>query len=203
MTALAKATDKHPGIAFRMPGDGMTDEEFYQFCMLNPELRIERTYDKFILITPPTNSDTGNRNAELMIDVGIWNRKTILGKLFDSSTGFNLSNGAERSPDLAWIRNDRWAEIPEEQKQRFAPITPDFVAEIRTGDQNMAYLKDKMEEYMACGCRLAWLIDPKSRKTWVYAENGDIQTIPFDTPLNGGEVMPGFEIRLADIFDGK
>lgn len=203
MTALAKATDKHPGIAFRMPGDGMTDEEFYQFCMLNPELRIERTYDKFIVIMPPTNSDTGNRNAELMIDLGIWNRKTNLGKIFDSSTGFNLSNGAERSPDLSWIRNDRWAEVPAEQKQRFAPITPDFVAEIRTGDQNMAYLKDKMEEYMACGCRLAWLIDPKSRKTWVYAENGDIQTIPFDTPLNGGKVMPGFEVRLADIFDSK
>lgn len=181
----------------------MTDEEFYQFCMLNPELRIERTYDKFIVIMPPTNSDTGNRNAELMIDLGIWNRKTNLGKIFDSSTGFNLSNGAERSPDLSWIRNDRWAEVPAEQKQRFAPITPDFVAEIRTGDQNMAYLKDKMEEYMACGCRLAWLIDPKSRKTWVYAENGDIQTIPFDTPLNGGKVMPGFEVRLADIFDSK
>ncbi len=203
MTALAKATDKHPGIAFRLPGDGMTDEEFYQFCMLNPELRIERTYDKYIILMPPTNSDTGKHNFTISGELYVWNKINKIGEGFDSSTGFKLSNGAERSPDLAWIRNDRWAEIPAEQKQRFAPITPDFVAEIRTGDQNMAYLKDKMEEYMACGCRLAWLIDPKSRKTWVYAENGDIQTIPFDTPLNGGKVMPGFEVRLADIFDSK
>ena len=203
MTALAKATDKHPGIAFRMPGDGMTDEEFYQFCMLNPELRIERTYDKYIILMPPTNSDTGKHNFTISGELYVWNKINKIGEGFDSSTGFKLSNGAERSPDLAWIRNDRWAEVPAEQKQRFAPITPDFVAEIRTGDQNMAYLKDKMEEYMACGCRLAWLIDPKSRKTWVYAENGDIQTIPFDTPLNGGKVMPGFEVRLADIFDSK
>jgi len=203
MTAVGNALHSYAGIAIRMPNGGMTDEQFYQFCVLNPELRIERTADKYILIMPPTNSDTGNRNAELVVDVGTWNRKTKSGKIFDSSTGFKLPNGAERSPDVAWIRNERWQAIPEEQKQRFAPVTPDFIVEIRTGDQNIAYLKDKMEEYMSCGCRLAWLIDPKNRKTWVYYENGDIQTLPFETPLNGGEVLPGFELRLADIFDDK
>ncbi len=186
-----------------MPNGGMSDEQFYQLCMLNPELRIERTIDKYILIMPPTNSDTGNRNAELLVDVGTWNRKMKSGKIFDSSTGFKFPNGSERSPDVAWIRNDRWEAIPAEQRQRFAPIAPDFVAEIRSGDQSVDYLKDKMEEYMACGCRLAWLIDPKGRKTWVYYENGDIQTISFDASLNGGDVMPGFELRLADIFEEK
>lgn len=127
----------------------------------------------------------------------------MLGKGFDSSTGFKFPNGADRSPDVAWIRNDRWEAIPAELRQRFAPIAPDFVAEIRSGDQSVDYLKDKMEEYMSCGCRLAWLIDPKGRKTWVYYENGDIQTIPFENSLNGGDVMPGFELRLADIFDEK
>ena len=200
MSAIATAPRIFPGIAIRMPNGGMTDEQFYQFCVLNPELRIERTADKVIVIMPPTNSDTGNRNAELLVDVGTWNRKKKLGKIFDSSTGFKLSNGADISPDVSWIKQERWEAIPEDLKQRFAPITPDFVAEIRTGDQNLNYLKDKMEEYIACGCRLAWLIDPKNRKTWVYYENGDIQTIPFETSLNGGDVMPGFELRLADIF---
>ena len=201
MSAIDTAPRTFPGIAIRMPNGGMTDEQFYQFCVLNSELRIERTADKIIEIMPPTNSDTGKRNFTLSGELYIWNKKHNLGEGFDSSTGFKLPNGAERSPDVAWIANERWKEIPESQKKRFAPIAPDFVAEIRTGDQGLTYLKDKMEEYIECGCRLAWLIDPKNRKTWVYSENGDIQTIPFDTPLSGGEVMPGLEIRLADIFD--
>lgn len=200
MSAITTAPRIFPGIAIRMPNGGMTDEQFYQFCVLNPELRIERTADKFVVIMPPTNSDTGNRNFELTAELAIWNRKHKLGKGFDSSTGFKLPNGADISPDVAWITNDRWEAISESQKQRFAPIAPDFVAEIRSGDQNLNYLKGKMEEYIECGCRLAWLIDPKNRKTWVYYANGDIQTIPFDTPLSGGDVMPGFEVLLADIF---
>lgn len=201
MSAIDTAPRIFPGVAIKMPNGGMTDEQFYQFCILNSEMRIERTFDKIIEIMPPTNSETGNRNAETLIDVGIWNRKKKLGKVFDSSTGFKLPNGADRSPDVAWIASERWKAVPEDKKQRFAPIAPDFVAEIKSNDQSLSYLKDKMEEYIECGCRLAWLIDPKSRKTWVYQENGDIHTIPFDTPLSGGEVMPGFEVRLADIFD--
>lgn len=201
MSATTTAPRTFPGIAIKMPNGGMSDEQFYQFCVLNPELRIERTADKLIVLMPPTNSDTGNRNAELLVDIGTWNRKKKLGKIFDSSSGFKLPNGADISPDVAWITNDRWEAIPENQKQRFAPIAPDFVAEIRSGDQNLNYLKGKMTEYIECGCRLAWLIDPNNRKTWVYFANGDIQTIPFDTALGGGDVMPGFEVRLADIFD--
>lgn len=201
MSATTTAPRIFPGIAIRMPNGGMTDEQFYQFCMLNPDLRIERTADKIIEIMPPTNSETGNRNAELLVDLGTWNRKKKSGKIFDSSTGFKLPNGAERSPDVAWITNERWEAIPQEKRQRFAPIAPDFVAEIRSGDQSLNYLKGKMEEYIECGCRLAWLIDPKNRKTWVYYANGDIQTISFDTSLSGGDVMPGLEVRLANIFD--
>ena len=201
MSALTTAPNIFPGIAIRMPNGGMTDEQFYQFCVLNSDLRIERTADKLIVIMPPTNSETGNQNAELLVEIGTWNRKNKLGKIFDSSTGFKLPDGADVSPDIAWIENSRWAEIPDNLKQRFAPIAPDFVAEIRTGDQNLNYLKEKMVEYIGCGCRLGWLIDPKNRKTLVYFANGDIQTIPFDALLNGSDVMPGFEARLADIFD--
>lgn len=189
-----------PGIAFQMPDGSMTDEQFFKFCVINPELRVERTFDKYIIIMPPTNSDTGSRNAELTVDLGIWNRKYRLGTIFDSSTGFKLPNGSERSPDAAWIRSDRWNALLPEQQKRFAPIAPDFVAEIRSGDQSMQSLKDKMDEYMDCGCRLGWLIDPTGRETWVYAENVEVQAVPFDLTLSGGEVMPGFALRMADIF---
>jgi Uma2 family endonuclease len=197
---IATAPRIFPGIAFQMPNGGMTDEQFYQFCVLNHELRIERTADKYIVVMPPTNSDTGHRNFNLTVKFGIWNETTKLGKGFDSSTGFKLPNGAERAPDLAWIRNERWAQINEVQRKRFAPICPDFVVEIRSGDQNMTALKQKMEEYMTCGCRLGWLVDPQHRETRVYFENGDIHTVPFADLLSGGDVLPGFSLRMADIW---
>ncbi|MBX2892476.1 MAG: Uma2 family endonuclease [Saprospiraceae bacterium] len=201
MSAIDTAPSTFTGIALRMPNGGMTDEQFYQFCMLNPDLRIERTPDKIIEIMPPTNSETGKQNFTLSGEIYIWHKKNKLGEGFDSSTGFKLPNGAERSPDAAWISSERWNAIPKDKRQRFAPIAPDFVAEIRSSDQSLNHSKDKMEEYIECGCQLAWLIDPKSRKTWVYQSNGDIHTIPFEEPLSGGDVMPGFEVRMADIFE--
>ena len=200
MTATVQASRTFPGIAFKMPNGGMTDEQFYQFCLLNPELRIERTVDKYIIVMPPTNSDTGRKNFDLNTEFGIWNKLAKLGQGFDSSTGFKLPNGAERSPDLAWITNERWAAVSEKDRKRFAPVCPDFIVEIRSGDQNMTALKEKMEEYIANGCRLGWLIDPQLRETHVYFENGDVRTMPFDELLNGGEVLPGFAIRMSDIW---
>jgi len=187
----------NPPFILRLPGG---DEDFYELCRLNPELRIERNAQNEILIMPPTTSETGNKNFELVTELAIWNRKHQLGKGFDSSTGFKLPNGAERSPDLAWIRNERWEALTPEERRRFAPIAPDFVLELRSDDQNLLSLKEKMEEYMACGCRLGWLIDPQNSRTYVYSENGDIQTLKFDDVLTGGEVLPGFELRLAELF---
>ncbi len=122
MTATFPAARTFPGIAFKMPNGGMTDEQFYQFCLLNPELRIERTSDKFIVVMPPTDSDTGGKNFDLSTKFGIWNKAAQLGRGFDSSTGFKLPNGAERSPDLAWITNERWAAMSSKDKKRFARI---------------------------------------------------------------------------------
>lgn len=178
----------------------MSDEQFLAFCQLNPNARIERDSDLNIMIMPPTNSETGNYNAELIVELGIWNRQYKLGKIFDSSTGFKLPGGAIYAPDLAWISQNRWDALPATDRQGFAPIAPDFVLELRSPDQHFGDLKNKMEDYIAAGCRLAWLIDPQARKTWVYAENGDIQTIPFEEALSGGTVLAGFDLRLADVF---
>ncbi len=205
MTAALHVTPEQdeqtfPGISFRLPNSVMNDETFFEFCQLNPELRIERDAQKNIFIMAPTTSETGNKNFEIVAELAIWNRKYQLGEGFDSSTGFKLPNGAERSPDLAWIRKDRWEALTQAERKRFAPIAPDFVLELRSEDQSLAYLKEKMEEYIAVGCRLGWLVDPQGRKTFVYTENGDIQTVSFDDTLSGGEVLPGFELRLADLF---
>ncbi|MFN4256103.1 MAG: Uma2 family endonuclease [Saprospiraceae bacterium] len=193
--------DAFSGITFPMPNSDMSDEQFYKFCLLNHELRIERTPDKHIIIMPPTNSETGRQNFNLSVEFGIWNKKHKLGEGFDSSTGFHFPTIGDRSPDFAWIRAERWAAVPEGERKRFAPIVPDFVVEIRSGDQNIRILRDKMEDYIADGCRLGWLIDPENRQTHVYAENGDIHTLGFDQALSGGDVLPGFELRLADIWD--
>ena len=177
----------------------MSDEEFYTLCMDNPDLRIERNANGKIIIMPPTTSETGRRNSEIHLEIGIWNRKHKLGVTFDSSTGFKLPNGADRSPDTAWITNERWNALPPEQKKRFAPIVPDFVLELRSDDQSLSELREKMDEYMDCGCRLGWLVDPQNRRTYVYSANGDIQTVKFDEVLSGGDVMPGLELRMAEV----
>lgn len=178
----------------------MSPEAFYEFCRLNDELRIERDAHGQIEIMPPTNSETGEFNASLTGELYAWNRQTKLGHTFDSSTGFTLPNGAERSPDVAWISKERWEKLPVNDRKKFAPVTPDFVIELRSPDQSLTALREKMDEYMDNGCRLGWLIDPQNRRTYVYSENGDIQTVPFDTALSGGDVLPGFELRLGEMF---
>ena len=188
-----------PSTPLSMDGADMTDEEFYTLCMNNPELRIERNANGKIIIMPPTNSETGNYNSEINAELVFWNRKHKLGKTFDSSTGFKLSNGADRSPDTAWITNERWDALPAEQKKKFAPIVPDFVLELRSNDQNLIELREKMDEYMDCGCRLGWLVDPQNRRTYVYSANGDIQTVKFDEVLSGGDVMPGLVLRMGEV----
>ncbi|MDX2135760.1 MAG: Uma2 family endonuclease [Saprospiraceae bacterium] len=189
-----------PGVAFQLPDGGMTDDQFYRFCLLNPDLRIERTWDKFIVIIPPTNSETGNLNFELSTELGIWNRRTQLGVGFDSSTGFKLPNGADRSPDLAWIRRERWDALPKEEKRRFAPIVPDFVIEIRSPDQSLTGLKDKMSEYLSNGCLLGWLIDPQQRLTWVYRPEEPERPVDFSQLFSGHPVLPGFELTMGSLW---
>lgn len=187
------------GIPLRWGGSDMSREEFLDFCVENNELRIERSAEGQLIIMPPTTSETGNQNFELSIEIGIWNRQHKLGVAFDSSTGFTLPNGAERSPDTAWIRQDRWDVLNLSERKKFARITPDFIIELRSENQSLRLLREKMDEYMESGCRLGWLVDPQKRRTYVYSENGEIQTIPFEDILAGADVLPGLEVILAEI----
>lgn len=188
-----------PGISLMLDGSGLSAGQFADLCRSNPDLRIERNANHQIIIMAPTSSETGNFNAEISAEIVLWNRKTNLGKVFDSSTGFTLPNGAERAPDTAWISKSRWDALPSAQKQTFAPIVPDSVLELRSKGDNLAVLKQKMEEYMFCGCRLGWLIDPQNKQTLVYAEGEAVRTVPFDEFLTGEAVMPGLEVRLTQV----
>lgn len=182
-----------------LPGDYMDAEAFAEFCLNNADLRIERDTRHRIIIMPPTFSETGLINSKLHLQIGIWNEQHQLGETFDSSTGFTLPNGTVRSPGTAWVRRERWQALSTTEKQRFAAIAPDFVLELRSSDQSLRDLKAKMEEYIACGVALAWLIDPQQRQTHVYAQDSATQTVPFESTLYGGTVLPGFELVLAKI----
>lgn len=178
---------------------GFTDEEFYQFCLDNRDLKFERDAQQNIIIMSNTGGKTGHYNAEVLAELILWNRKKNEGICFDSSTAFKLPNGAVRSPDVAWIKSGRWKALSEKEKEQFPPLCPDFVIEIKSPSDNLSPQKNKMEEWVASGCKLAWLINPEESLTYVYF-NGKIHSAGFDEKLSGQEVINGFEIQLNGIF---
>lgn len=177
--------------------DTMTDEEFFTFCRANDPMEFERDKNGNILIVAPTGSKTGFINLLVASKLFLWAEGTGLGYAFDSSTCFNLPNGATRSPDAAWIARERWEDIPEDQQEKFAPICPDFVIELRSASNDLKYLQNKMEEYRENGCRLGWLIDRKEQKVYIYRPDQQVETmLSFEASLSGEAVLPGFTFDL-------
>ena len=182
------------------PAIALTDEQFFDFCQLNRELRIERTASGEVLIMSPTGSETGGANFELIIELGIWTRQDGTGKGFDSSTGFKLPNGAERSPDAAWVKLARWNALTQEQKQRFAPISPDFVIELRSPSDSLKTLSEKMQEYLDNGVRLGWLIDRQYKKVYIYRPNQVVECLDNPATISGDPILPGFVLDTSRIW---
>ena len=178
----------------------MTDEQFFEFCQMNRDLRIERNKYGEISIMPPTGSETGNRNFNVALQLGKWSEKDGTGICFDSSTGFKLSTGADRSPDASWIKLERWNSLSEEEQQRFAPICPDFVIELRSKSDNLKPLQEKMEEYMQePGFRLGWLIDRKNRIVYVYRPQS-VECLENPDTVSGEDVLPGFVLNMNKVW---
>lgn len=198
MTATASKFEGFIALAF--PEKGMSDKEFFEFCQLNRELKIERNSAGEIIIMSPTGTKMGGWNSEFTTELGIWNRKNKLGKTFDSSTGFKLPNGATYGPDAAWMPHEKWNALTLDEQDEFAPVVPDFIVEIRSKSDTIKPIQEKITEFMECGCQLAWLIDPILQKTTVYHANGQEVEVPFDQILSGGSVLPGFEVILAELF---
>lgn len=175
-------------------------EQFRELCRANPDLRIERSATGVVMIMPPTFSDSGNRNFNLNVQLGVWAEQDGTGIGFDSSTGFTLPNGAIRSPDAAWIQLERWEALRDEQKASFAPICPDFVVELRSASDRLNTLQDKMQEYLDNGASLGWLIDRPERVVYVYRRDRPVQVLKNPETLSGDPELSGFTLRLEKIW---
>jgi Uma2 family endonuclease len=176
----------------------MTDDEFYAFCLLNGSIKFERDAFGNIIIMPNTVGITGIRNSDLIIDLGIWNRKNKLGKIFDSSTAFRLPSSAVRSPDAAWVSNERWNALTLEEQTKFPPLCPDFVIELMSNSDDLKDAVEKMHKWIANGCQLAWLIFPKSEEVRIFRANGTVDLIVgFDNVLSGENILPNLEFNLS------
>jgi Uma2 family endonuclease len=200
MTTLLIQTESTP-LMVNLPAIApMTHEQFYDFCSANRDLRIERTATGDVVIMPPTFSDTGNRNSKVSQQLANWTDQDGTGESFDSSAGFTLPNGATRSPDASWIKLERWNALTDEQKTSFAPICPDFVIELRSSSDTLTSLQDKMQEYMANGALLGWLIDRKNRTVHVYRPNQEPEILDNPETVSGEPELPGFGLRMAKIW---
>ncbi|GAB4030931.1 Uma2 family endonuclease [Spirosoma gilvum] len=175
----------------------MTTDEFFYFCQENADYNFERDRNGNILPIRQTGGETGIRNSELTTDLTIWNRASRFGLVFDSSTGFNLSNGAIRSPDVAWVSHEQWNRLLPDERKKFPPLCPDFVVELLSESDTLKVTADKMREYMDNGCRLAWMIDPKTEEVRVYRADGSVSVVHgFDNSLSGEDVLSDFSFNL-------
>jgi Uma2 family endonuclease len=177
----------------------VSDQQFFELCQLNRDLCIERTSQGDLVIMPPTGGETGRMNFELTALFGRWVQADGTGVGFDSSTGFTLPNGATRSPDLAWVKRQRWEALTPEQRRGFAPLCPDFVLELRSPSDALAYMQAKMQEYLDNGAQLGWLIDPIERKVYVYRPRAPVECLDDPSTLSGDPVLPGFVLDLRRV----
>ena len=174
----------------------LTREQFYQLCGANSDLRLERSIKGELIVMSPTGGETGNWNSELNLEVALWNRQKQLGKTFDSSTGFALPQGGDRSPDVSWIPLEKWNSLTREQRRGFLPLCPDFVIELLSPSDSWQEGQRKMEEYQQNGCRLGWLLAPKHQQVGIYRPEQTVEILPAPATLSGEDVLPGFVLDV-------
>jgi len=189
--------DEEP-LTLNVSSAGLTDAQFYQLCADNPELRLELTAKRELLIMSPTGGKTGRRNARLTERLARWAEEDATGVTFDSSTGFTLPNGAKRSPDASWVKRERWESLSEEQQEGFVPLCPDFVVELRSRRDRLATLQAKLEEYVENGARLGWLIDPAVKRVYVYEPGKAVERLEKPESLSGEPVLRGFRFDVSE-----
>ncbi|MEM9156277.1 MAG: Uma2 family endonuclease [Cyanobacteria bacterium P01_F01_bin.33] len=187
-------------LTFELPQDialHVSKREFAAIAIANRELRLERTADGELIVSPSTGDDTGRRNANIVAELVIWSRR-YGGVCYDSSTGFELPNGAMRSPDASWIEQSRYDAL--DSHEGFVPLCPDFVVELRSKSDRLSALQDKLHEYIANGTRLGWLIDPQNQKVEIYRGDGKVEVLDRPRQLVGEDVLPDFSLDLTSIW---
>lgn len=178
----------------------LTDERLYELCQANRELRLERTAEGELVIMSPTGGQTSRRNAQIIYFLSEWAKRERNGIVFDSSGGFKLSNGSVRSPDAAWVRLVPWIKLADEQKEKFVPLCPDFVIELRSASDDLSELQAKMQEYLDNGAQLAWLIDPQEKRVHVYRPHTQVEVLDNPENVTGDPVLVGFVLPLQEIW---
>jgi Uma2 family endonuclease len=178
----------------------LTDDQFYQLCQDNPDVKFERNAKGELIVMPPTGGETGKRNAKLTARFVLWNEQTQLGEVFDSSTCFKLPNGSDRSPDVSWIQLERWNALTPSEREKFPPIAPDFVLELMSPSDSLSVVQAKMQEYMDAGVKLGWLINRKTGRIEIYRQGQTKEVLEFPTSLSGEEILPGFVLDLQIVW---
>jgi Uma2 family endonuclease len=178
----------------------LTDDQFYQLCQANPDVKFERNILGEIIIMPPTGGTTGNRNFKLAQQLANWTDTDGTGIGFDSSTCFHLPNGSNRSPDAAWIPLEKWNVLTPEQQEKFPPICPDFVVELRSASDALKPLQEKMQEYMENGTSLGWLINGQNRQVEIYRQGREKEVLDNPAILSGEDILPGFRLNLLIVY---
>ena len=200
MAPQASLTEQEPLVVQTRPVIDMDDEQFFQFCRINRDLQIERTAEGEIIIITPEGGSSGLGSGELTMIFGIWAKRDGTGKVFGSSTGFKLPNGATRSPDVSWVRNERLKALTDEQWQRFLPLCPDFVLELRSPSDALRRLQTRMEEYRRNGAQLGWLLDPIARRVHVYRPGPAVEILDDPLTLTGDPLLRGFMLEPPQIW---
>jgi len=193
-------TEYAPLVVHLQPVVNLSDEKFFDFCQVNRDLRIERNEYGELIIMPPAGSETGDRNSELNMQLRIWAKRDGTGKVFDSSAGFTLPNGAMRSPDAAWLPLSKWKALTVKQRKKFAPLCPDFVVELRSPTDSLAVLQQKMQEYLENGAEMGLLIDPERKRVHVYRRDRKVQVLKDPKTVSCNPLLSGFSLDLQEIF---
>ena len=184
-------------VVLNLDSVNLTDEQFYHLCQANETWQLERNAQGELLIMPPVGGKSGKWEANLIMKVGIWNEQSQLGEVFSSSTTFRLPQGGNPSPDVAWIKRERWEALTEEDKTKFPPLCPDFVIELRSESDSLAFLQEKMQEYLNSGLRLGWLINPQGQQVEIYRPNQVVEVVNLPATLSGEDVLPEFMLSLS------
>lgn len=174
----------------------LTDEQFYQLCRSNPDLTIERSAKGALIVMTPVGGEGGSYEMDLGGELYLWNKQSVQGKVFSSSTLFKLPNGGDRSPDAAWVELSRWQALTPEQRRKFPPIAPDFVIELRSPTDDLELLRSKMQEYMDAGVRLGWMLNPQEQQVEIYRQGQPKEVRQLPTELSGEDVLPGFVLSV-------
>ena len=178
----------------------LSDDQLLALCAINRELRIERNAKGELLLMPPAGSETGQEEGEITRQLGNWAKRDGSGVAFGPSAGFRLPNTAVRAADAAWVRRSRWEAIPPEDRKKFVPLCPDFVIELRSPSDRLRDLLDKMEEWIANGARLGWLLDPEPRHVYIYRPDQPVERRENPDTLSGDPLLPGFVLDLREVW---